>query len=231
MRFPFASVALAAVLASAGAAAGEAPVYDQVSLSVSAQEEVSNDLLVAILYAQREGARQAEVADGVNTAMRAALDVAKATATVKVQTLGYSTSPVYNRESVVGWRARQSLRLESRDHAALTALVGRLQDSLAVESIGYGISTDARQGVEDRLIASALAAFRKRADLIAREMGRRSYRIVRADVGTSGYQPPMPLRAMAMRADVASVAPPAVEAGSQAVAVTVSGTIELTAAQ
>ncbi len=221
---------VAATLLVAGAAvAGEqAPTYDRVSLSAAAEERVANDTLVATLYVQREGPKQAAVADEVNTTMRKALESAKGAAGVTAQTGGYSTSPVYNRETIVGWRARQSLRLESRDPKALTALLGTLQETLAVESVGYDVSPPARRTAEDRLIAEALAAFRGRADLIAQELGRKGYRFVQVDVSSGGYAPPpMPVRAMAMKSGMADVAEPAIESGEQSLTVSVSGVIEL----
>ena len=51
---------------AANAHDANAPTYDRISLSASAQEEVEADLLVAVLAAQREGTDAALLAGEVN---------------------------------------------------------------------------------------------------------------------------------------------------------------------
>ena len=145
------------------AAEEAAPVYDQVSLSVTAEERVGNDVLVADLYSEREGERAAEIASEVNDNVSWALGEARGIEDVSVQTTGYHSQPVYRDRTVIGWRVRQSIRLESRDAAGLSELIGRLQSRLAVSSITYKISPQQRSGAEDALIRRALAAFDQRA--------------------------------------------------------------------
>jgi predicted secreted protein len=228
---PAVPAALAAMLAASASAGDEPITYDRVGFAAAAEEQVSNDTLVAVIYVQREGQQQAGVADAVNQEMRWALDAAKRAAGVKVQTLGYTTSPVYRNQTITGWRARQSLRLESREAGALTKLLGTLQERLAVESVSYTVSPEARAAVEERLIAQAIAAFEKRAALIAKESSRDGYRLVRMDIATGDFHPPpIPFHGALMRAE-AAVAEPAVAPGEQTLTVTVSGTIELNPAQ
>lgn len=220
-------------LAVAGVAnAGDTPpAYDRVTLSVTAQDRVANDTLVADLYSEQEGERAAEAADEVNENVSWALGEAKKVDGVAVQTTGYRSNPVYRDRTVIGWRVRQSIRLESRDAAGLSELIGTLQSRLAMSSISYKISPERRAEAEDALIKQALAAFGRRSDLVSTELGRPGYRIVQLDVLTSGTPVrPFPVQrmAMAMESDVASsVAPPALESGVQEVQVVVNGTIEL----
>ena len=65
----------------------EKPQYNRVSLNESAQTEVDNDLLVAVLFAQAEGRDAPAPADEVNRMMDWAVAMAKSHAGVKVQTL------------------------------------------------------------------------------------------------------------------------------------------------
>lgn len=221
---------LAGALACAVPAAAheDESVYDRIHISADAEEQVPNDTLIAVLYVQREGRRQREVADAVNRVMRAALDAAAKVEAVRARTLSYHTSPVYREKVIAGWRGRQQLHLESREAARLTELVGELQEHMAVQSMGYTVSAEARAAAERRLIVQALRAYRERASLIATQLGRTGYRIVRLNVDTGGaVPPPMPMHMQAMRAGAAEVAPPAVEAGEQTLRVTVSGSIEL----
>jgi predicted secreted protein len=148
---------------------------------------------------------------------------------VKVQTTQYNTSPVYTKNVVTAWRARQAIRLESTDSDAISELIGELQERLSIGSIDYTVSKAARDAIENTLTAEALAQFKQRAELIARELGRKSYRIVQLHVSTQGGQPqPIAYAARGMVAMEAAVAP-AIEAGVQTVTVHVSGTIEIDA--
>lgn len=145
-----------------------------------------------------------------------------------MQTAGYQTSPIYQKERIGGWRVKQSIRLESTDAAKLGGLLGELQQQLHLESIDYETSPQRRKEAENGLIKEALGAFRQRAELLTRELGRSRYRIVALRVDTGG----VPVRPMApgIRAMAAEAAAPVpIEAGTQRIEVNVSGTIELQA--
>ena len=201
--------------------------YDQISLSVTAEDRIGNDILVATLFAQHEAERQADAASEVNQVMSWALKQSGSFPSIAQQTLGYTVSPVYKNQRISAWRSRQQLQLRSSDQAGLTKLLGVLQERLGVQAIGYEISVPAREAATDRLVDEAIDRFNDRASRVARQMGRNGYRLVRMDIGTSGSRPPV-MRAMAMRADRAeSVAAPAIDAGEQTVTVTISGVIEL----
>lgn len=220
---------LVASLAGGSAAAHETPpTFDRINFRVSASEDVENDTLVAVMYVERSGQQPSAMADDVNLAIGWAVETAKKKNAIKVQTLGYRQEPLYRNQAVVGWKVRQSIRLESTDTAALAALIGELQKRLSVASLSYAVSPEVRAEVEDRLIERALARFGARGKLIATELGRPDYRIVGLDVVTAGTAPgPVPMRAMATMAESGTVAPPTLEAGVQTVTVQVSGTIEL----
>lgn len=221
--FLLASVAIPPALAH-----DAAPTYDRINFRVSATEEVENDTLVAIMYYERSGQQPTAMADDVNRTVGQAVDTAKKHGAIKVQTLNYRQEPLYKNRTVVGWKVRQSIRLESTDVTALSSLIGELQKRLSVASLSYTVSPEVRSRVEDTLIARALARFADRGKLIAAELGRPDYRIVNLDVGTSGATPgPVRMRAVAAMAESSSVAAPTLEAGVVMVSVQVSGTIEL----
>ena len=233
MRLPlFMPALLAAMMTTSPALAHDTEplVYDQVDLSANAEQEVANDLLVAVLYTEQEAQRQAEVAERVNLAMAWALERTKPVADVKTQTLQYSTYPVYanSATTITGWRARQALRLEGRDAKAIGELIATLQEKLAVESVGYAVSREARRAAEDTLTAAALAQFEARAQQIAEALGRAGYRLVRINVSSTGNAGVPVAYGRAMMADAAMKAAPAqLEAGEQTLGVSVSGTIQL----
>ncbi|MDD2770229.1 MAG: SIMPL domain-containing protein [Methylococcus sp.] len=219
---------LLALQALSAAHADEGPplTYDRIDLSSEAQGDVQNDLLVAVLSSEAEGPKAAALAAEVNKAIAQAIARSKEMPEIKVQTLNYQTSPVYQKERISGWRVKQSIRLESADAAKLGGLLGELQQQLHLDSVDYDTSPAKLKESEDELIKEALAAFRRRAELVAQEMGRSRYRIValRVDTGGNPIRPmTMGVRAMA----AAPVAPVQIEAGTQKIEVSVSGTIEL----
>jgi predicted secreted protein len=217
---------VAAAFCGSPAAADESPLtYERIELSVSAEADVDNDTLQAVLYAQHQGTDAAVLAGDVNREVLQAVAAAKQVPDVKVQTLSYQTSPVYDKQRLVGWRVQQSIRIESRDAARLSELIGELQATLAVQSIGYSISAERRLQEEDRLIGEAISRFNQRAQLISRQLGYSDYRLVQLVVDSSETGPP-PFRAMVMEASRAA-SPPVLEAGTQKVEVRVRGTIEL----
>ena len=205
------------------------PTHNLVSFSVDANADIDNDTMVAILYIQREGTQPKTLADEVNQTVNWGIQLAKAVPEVSVQTQTYNTNPVYKNGNLRGWRVDQSIRLESRDSTKLGELVGALQEKLAVRSLGYEVSAEARRKANEGLVSDAITRFSERADLIRRQLGRSSYRLVRMDINTSRGQPPRPMmRSMAMEADVARVAAPQIEAGTKEISVHINGTIELT---
>jgi predicted secreted protein len=218
-----------ALLVPAASAGATAPTFNRVQLGESARADVENDLLVAVLFAQAEGRDPAIPADEVNRLMDWALNLAKSHPEVKVQTLNYQTNPVYTKDKIRAWRVRQSLRLESRDSRLLGDLVGRLQESLQMESLSYQVSDEERRSRTEALTATALQRFEARARHIAETLGRSGYRIVQIRIDDD-HRPPMPVaRGVMFEAAMADSAPaPArIEAGTSEIGVRVSGEIEL----
>ncbi|PVV06355.1 MAG: hypothetical protein B6D82_18135 [gamma proteobacterium symbiont of Ctena orbiculata] len=201
--------------------------YDRIQLRSSASAEVENDTLIAVLYAQQEGSEPAALSDSVNRLITQAVSEAKLSEGIKVQTLGYQTSPIYQQQRLTGWRVRQSIRLQSLHSDRLSQLLNKLQSSLALESISYTISPAQREKVGEALTLQAIDAFRKRADLVTKQFGRERCRLVEMAIESSDrpYQP-FNMRANMMALE-RSAAAPALEAGSQTVRIEVTGTIEL----
>jgi predicted secreted protein len=210
--------------------AAQAPaetLFNMVQLNAQAEREVPNDLLNATLAAEAEGADPAQLADSINRTMQRALAVALAYKSVKTQSAGYQTVPVYDKNRVARWRVRQEMRLESADFASATELIGKLQASLSVTGLTLLVSGEARRRAENALIAEALAAFDERARVVRDAMKAKGYRVRDLQVSTGGA-PPRPVFAMAARAlSTDGVAQPAIEPGSARILITVSGTIQL----
>jgi predicted secreted protein len=215
------------LLANALPADEQPPRYDQIKLSAEASQETDNDILIVRLSAQREGSDTVALSDSVNKLISEAVKQVKQQPEVKLQTLGYQTSPIYQQQRLTGWRVKQSLRLESRDVEKLSQLLSRLQERLALESISYAVSDERRQAVEEELIKQALDAFKKRARLVTEQLGRKAYRLVEVTIHSSS-QPIQPRRmGGGMMAMESSVATPSLEAGTQTLRVKIEGGIEL----
>lgn len=199
-----------------------------VELSADARRAAPNDLAIASLYFEADDRNPGALARKVNGAIAAALDQARAHATVKAKSAGTATFPVYGKEGrrIEGWRMRSDLQLESRDLPALTELVGKLQGTLALSGLTLQPSPETRKSTADLAATDAIRAFQERAGAIAATLNK-PWRIRHLSVAHGGSpRPPFPVARAAAFAAEASPMP--VEAGETEIIVTVSGTIELT---
>lgn len=226
--------ALGIALACGAAQAQEraSALFNLVSLSGQAEQEVANDTLTAILAVQAEGSEPAALAMNVNRTMRGALELAQTYPGVKSRTLSYQTWPVYDQARVVRWRVRQELRLESSDFAQATELIGKLQagpqESLHLTALSFGLSAEVRRQIENALIAEALRAFHERAAIVRDVQKAKGYRVKELQIGGGGgIQPRLYAAQRATMAAGSSSTPPSVEPGASTLQISVNGTIQL----
>lgn len=220
------AAACAMLVALSANAAEPRPPGTLIDFQAQAQRSAPNDLGRASAYYEATGANAGELAQRVNAAMAGALAVAKAARDVTVRTGGSHTYPIYGKNSryIENWRMRSELVLESRDAAALSELLGRLQATLAVGNITFAPAPETRRKVEDDTALDAIASFQEKAARYAAAL-KKPYKIRSMNIGSQGIRPPMPvMRAMAMSAEAATMP---VEAGESDIVVTVSGQIEL----
>jgi predicted secreted protein len=227
MKYAFAAL-LALSLPGITCLAAEAkPAGTLIDFHAHAQRTAPNDLGRASAYFEASSAQPAELAKRVNATLATALATAKGHAEVKVRTGATQTYPVYakNSRTIESWRMRSELLMESRDAAALSELLGKLQATLAVGNISFAPAPETRRTIEDDTAIDAIANFTNKAGRYAGALKKR-YRIVSMNIGGQDAAPPAPtFRAMAMAAESA---PMPVEAGESQITVTVSGQIELT---
>ena len=210
-------------------AAEDAPAYNLVELQAEAQRELPNDTLNASLYVELNDADPAALADKVNKITNESLRAARRFDRVRLTSGNNHTYPVYDKGRVLqGWRARAELKLESKDFAAASRLIGELQAKLQLANTSFSVSPEARRLATDELIAEAIAAFRARAEVVRASLAGRGYKIRRLNLGT-GYRVPAPrfAAARALSAAAPAVAAPEFESGVSTVTVTASGTIEV----
>lgn len=206
-------------------------LHNVVQLSASASVEAGQDLLAITLNTTREGAD----AQAVQTQLKVALDAALAEARhsaqaglMDVRTGNFSLYPRYGRDGKsVGWQGSAELVLEGRDFVRISSTAGKIQ-TLTLAQVGFSLSREQRAKVEGEAQGLAIERFKSRAGEIARGFGLSGYtlREVSVSAGDQGFSPRPRLLAMQSKA-MASDAPVPVEAGTTAVVVTVSGSVQL----
>ncbi len=209
------------------------PVYNVFSLHSEASAEVDNDLMIATLMVEAEDRDPAVLASKVNSAMSWAVNVLRPFGALKTKTRDYQTYPRYDsskNRKLIGWRASQSIQIETDDFEAAGKAIQKLQERLQVKGIQLAAKPETRAAAADELINKALSTFKKRATLVQRNMGATGYKIL--DVNIQSDQPNRPMYDMAavqyenMRSS-AMVSEPAIEAGTSRVSVQIYGRVQL----
>ena len=105
------AIALCVAFASTGTVvAHEIPQsYDRINFQVSAAEEVANDTLVAVMYSERSGQKPSAIADEVNRNISWAVDLARRSDGIKLQTLHYRQDPLYTNQGIRRARSFRTL--------------------------------------------------------------------------------------------------------------------------
>ena len=207
--------------------AGGAPAGTTVDLTADASRPAANDLVRATVFAEARGSNPAELARRINQEIADALKTIKAKPGIAVKSGRQSTFPVYaQNQKIESWRLHSELVLESRDAAAVSELLGQLQQTgLVVGSVSQLPAPETRSKVEEEATREEIAAFRQRAAMVAAVFGK-PYTIRHLNIQQGGHVPPPILRAS--RASMAAEAAPLpLEAGESLVTTTVSGQIEV----
>ncbi|MEC5387658.1 SIMPL domain-containing protein [Uliginosibacterium sp. H3] len=197
-------------------------------MSADASRSLPNDLAQAQAYVEQTDATPAELAKRVNQRMNEALALVKTYPAIKVKTTNSQTWPVYAPKTpgrIDAWRMRSSISLKSRDIAALSELLGKLQNLTAVDQVSVGFAPETRAKASDEAMVDALKAFQARAALAAQALGKR-WRIKNINV-SQGMAPQPYLRAAKASMSMAEAAPAPIEAGEGLITVTINGSVEL----
>jgi predicted secreted protein len=201
-----------------------------VDLTAEASRPAANDMVRATVFAEASGSNPGELARRVNQDISEGLKFIKARPGVSVKSGRQSTFPVYSQnQKIESWRVRSELILESRDAAAVSDLLGQLQQMrLAVGDVSQLPTPETRRKVEDEATREAIAAFRQRAAVVAEVLGK-PYKIRHLSIQQSGQMPPMPMprASRGMAAGMAAAPPVPMEAGESLVTANISGQIEV----
>lgn len=228
-----AALTATSALLAAPAHAETAQPQGVVSLSASATVEVTKDLLSVVLSTSKDGQDAATVQTQLKQSLDAALTEARKVARpgqIDVQTGNFSLFPRYApKGGLAGWQGYAELVIEGKDMSGIGALSGRIT-TMSVARVAQGVSRELREKVESELAAQAITRFRAKAADYAKQFGYAGYVIREVNVGSTeppGFAP-MPMvraaKSMAMSADESMP----VEAGKASLAVSVSGSVQLT---
>ena len=208
-------------------------IYNVYSLHSEASVEVDNDLMIATLTVEAEDKDAAVLASKINSSMSWAVNALRPYGALKTKTRDYQTYPRYDtskNRKLIGWRANQSIQIETDDFEAAGKAIQKLQERLQVKGIQLAAKPETRTAAADKLIIEALSAFKKRATLIQRTMGATGYKVM--DVNIQSDQPASPMydsapRGIEMMRSSARVAEPSIEAGTSRVSVQIYGRVQL----
>ena len=151
-----------------------------------------------------------------NAAMRAnAAQMDKVMASIRaagiaerdIQTSGINLNPQYRYAenqppAITGYQASNTVSLKVRDIGKLGKVLDALVASGANQVNGPGFEIDKPEAAYDEARRAALEKAQARAQMYAKALGLKVRRIVSIDEG-GGFQPPMPMMAMAARAEKA----------------------------
>lgn len=229
----FVSSSLALLLSATGVHAANGaspPALPTADISVEASRPAPNDQFRAQVYYETTETSPGELSRKVNTVITQALQTARSYPAVKVRTGGNLTYPVYgkNVRNIEAWRMRSSLALEAQDSAALSELLGKLQQSMVISGLNAAPSSETWKKIEDQAIVDALAAFEARAKLVATGLNKK-WKIKHVSINSGGIQqkPLMPLARSSANLMAAEAIAAPIEAGDSTVSVSVNGQIEL----
>jgi predicted secreted protein len=214
------------------------PGQSIVHLSASERVEVEQDELVANLRYEAENKDAKALQNEINTVMKKAVDAAKAVPGVEVTTEQYYVylneerpQPLPNTpedrqpKPVRTWRGNQGLTLTGKSADALLDLTGKLQEmGLAMNGLNYQVSSEKMEETKDSLLEAALLKLRKKAERVAKALGKgeSELREVSVDSNENNFVAPRAMMAMAADAGMAKMAAPVASPGKSEVSLSVS---------
>lgn len=195
-------------------------------VTAHAEREVENDLMTMHLKAERRETEVAKATAAVNRLMRDALERAGRVPSIEVRSLGYSTSPVYDRDrsrtEPVAWQVEQGLELKGSDFSQLTEMAAALQDlGLAITQIQFSIRPETRAAHQQELMREAIRGWQRTAQEMGAAIGASHIVPKELRLADDGFPMPRPMPVMTAMDEAASA--PALEAGRSTLRVTVSG--------
>ncbi len=183
-----------------------------VTLTASDQKKVEQDLLVASLRIEINHQDSRKVQAEINKAMKKAVDLLKSDPEIKVSTGNYyvysydpnpSPTPlsVAEQKKRLVWRGSQTVDIQSKESQKILDSVAQIQDmGFVMNGLNYVLSTELAEAERDELMVGALKKIQKKADLIAKTLGKSGYEIT--EVTVDGAYMPQPEPRMMMKSSM-----------------------------
>ena len=206
--------------------ADDETLFNTVNLQAQAEREIPNGQMIVLLATEHEGSDTTGLTAKINSDMQWALEIINKYSAVESQSKSYQTYPTYRKQVVIGWRASQQIEIKSENIAALTELVGKLQEKLQVKQMSFSPTTETRVRIENELIEEAMQAFLARVEIVKKNMPEKNHRIINLNINTGGYRPPIVHAQRTMMNSMEMASAPSVEAGKSKLTVTVSGSVQ-----
>jgi len=213
--------------------------HTALNLSATEKIEAEQDLLVASLRIQIEDKESKVIQKKINTAMKKAIEIARKSPEIKVETGHYYVHPDYryinkpdgsNEQLLSKWRGSQTLTLESKNAEELLKVVGEIQDmDFLMNSLNYRLSDDKYAQIRDGLMEVTIESLIKRAERVAKALGKANVDLV--EINVDAHSPrPYPVYArrqvkaemMMMASEDAGMPAPVAEAGETTVSMTIN---------
>ena len=205
------------------------PPENVVQLSATAQQEVVQDWLTAVLVTRHQAPDAATVQSQLKVTLDRALTHARGRVApgVEVSTGAFSVQPRYGREGQIsGWQGQAELLVQGRDVPRVAQLAGDTP-GMAVLQMAFSLSREASQRLEAEVRQEAIARFQATAQQVAQDFGFKGYSLREIAVSEGGV-PAIPRARVLMAAEAAMAsAPVPTEPGKATVQVTVSGSVQL----
>lgn len=201
------------------------------NLSVTERIEAQEDILVATLSVEKEGADPKQVQNDINKLTLQAVTKAKALSNITVSTEQYYVykSNLKANSNTKTWHGTQRIQLQSTSTEILLKLVGDLQGlGLLVQGLHYSISSERIDQIRDAMMEKAIINLIKKAERVGNTLNKKHVKLIDINVGES-YAPDF-LRPMMMASSKTTnteVLNPVAEPGKREVTITVSAKVLL----
>lgn len=204
----------------------------ELTLQASASVDVLQDTVHITLATELEADSQSNATAALSALLDEAVQRTQGAKGIQVHTSGYNVWPnTDDKGKIQNWRARGEIMLESKDFAAASALASKLSDKVAISQIGFSLSREAREAVEQKLLKQAADAFLARAQAAAVAFGYSGYRVQQMDLSGGGSEMPYPRPMSAMAkgtlGSAAGYSDAPLEAADVTVTLSVSGKVAL----
>jgi len=209
------------------------PNGTRINLSATVETELPNDEVVVSFRIEKEGKNADQIRTYVNKVSDSIGKRLSREKGVKYKTTGRNMQPVWQHPKNsprirTSWKMTQSGQIISTNLDAVPGWLDAIEaDGANLSNLEFRISSSESKKAQEQLRLQAINLFRNKAEVIAKGLSARSFRIIRLNTSSQSSRPVMYRAEMAMMAKAADAAPPALSSGEGKIGITVSGEIEV----